>query len=657
MPGDTDPVGDLDTLELELVLADLASVEGRLDRQQRARQGRQVARGRDRRARAGGGACSATASRSTGPTSPTTSASCSRPRSCSPTSRCSSSSTSARTSSTRPTTLVAPMSTAERPTTCSRCACSSRPRPPQLDPEARRELLDGLGLGEGVVPRVARAALPPARPAHVPHDRRHRVACVDVPRRRQGARVRRRDPLRPAARLHPRRGDRLAGAARRSARGRRPRNRASCGSRGRTTRSSTATCSRSASTCDGVVMVWLVRDGDVLAPRRDRRTAARPRRKGLLGRDAVDGALVLRPVPPRPHRRDAVPDRRRVLRRRAASCCARATLAPWRLSPVVRRAAFVVEAEAGAFERWRLARGRPDRAARMIDASGPAERPAGALVLVATPIGNLGDLSPRAVEALRDADVIAAEDTRRTRALLTHAEIPAAGRLRAVHAHNEQERAASVVDAVRAGKRVAYVTDAGMPGISDPGRAARARLPRRRARGGGGARARARCSPRWCSRASRPSGSCSRASCRDVVATHASGIGVARHRRPHDGAVRVAPAGARDARRAAATVCGPLREVAVARELTKLLRGGVARHARRRRRPRRRSRDAAGRARDRRSGPRPRRRRRATTRSTRTCAPRSPRGCRHATPPRGSPRDLGVPRRRAYDAAIRLRKR
>jgi 16S rRNA (cytidine1402-2'-O)-methyltransferase len=96
---------------------------------------------------------------------------------------------------------------------------------------------------------------------------------------------------------------------------------------------------------------------------------------------------------------------------------------------------------------------------------------AGAIVLVGTPIGNLGDLSPRAVEVLRDADVIAAEDTRRTRALLTHAGIPAAGRLRALHAHNERSGAAALVEAAAGGARVALVTDAGMPGVSDPGAA------------------------------------------------------------------------------------------------------------------------------------------------------------------------------------------
>jgi 16S rRNA (cytidine1402-2'-O)-methyltransferase len=90
-------------------------------------------------------------------------------------------------------------------------------------------------------------------------------------------------------------------------------------------------------------------------------------------------------------------------------------------------------------------------------------------VLVATPIGNLGDLAPRAVEVLRDADVIAAEDTRRTRALLTHAGLSASGRLVAVHEHNERGRAAELVDEIRRGGTVALVTDAGMPSVSDPG--------------------------------------------------------------------------------------------------------------------------------------------------------------------------------------------
>ena len=93
----------------------------------------------------------------------------------------------------------------------------------------------------------------------------------------------------------------------------------------------------------------------------------------------------------------------------------------------------------------------------------------GRLVLVGTPIGNLADLTPRAVDALRDADLIAAEDTRRTRALLTHAGLPAGRRLLAVHEHNERTRAAELVDEIRRGRTVALVTDAGMPGVADPG--------------------------------------------------------------------------------------------------------------------------------------------------------------------------------------------
>jgi 16S rRNA (cytidine1402-2'-O)-methyltransferase len=91
------------------------------------------------------------------------------------------------------------------------------------------------------------------------------------------------------------------------------------------------------------------------------------------------------------------------------------------------------------------------------------------LVLVGTPIGNLGDLSSRTLDVLTRADVIACEDTRRTRQLLSHAGIGAAGRLRAVHDHNEAHEAGRIVDEVRAGKLVAYASDAGMPGISDPG--------------------------------------------------------------------------------------------------------------------------------------------------------------------------------------------
>lgn len=94
---------------------------------------------------------------------------------------------------------------------------------------------------------------------------------------------------------------------------------------------------------------------------------------------------------------------------------------------------------------------------------------AGRLVLVGTPIGNLADLSPRVVEALSRADVIAAEDTRRARTLLSAAGVPAGSRLVAVHAHNEAGGAARLVARMRDGAEVAYVTDAGMPGISDPG--------------------------------------------------------------------------------------------------------------------------------------------------------------------------------------------
>jgi 16S rRNA (cytidine1402-2'-O)-methyltransferase len=101
----------------------------------------------------------------------------------------------------------------------------------------------------------------------------------------------------------------------------------------------------------------------------------------------------------------------------------------------------------------------------------PRDVATGSLILVATPIGNLGDLSTRAIDVLTTADVIACEDTRRTRALLTHVGIAAGGRLRAVPAHDEAARVDGVVALVAGGARVAFVTDAGMPAISDPGAA------------------------------------------------------------------------------------------------------------------------------------------------------------------------------------------
>ena len=93
----------------------------------------------------------------------------------------------------------------------------------------------------------------------------------------------------------------------------------------------------------------------------------------------------------------------------------------------------------------------------------------GRLVLVATPIGNLADLSPRARGVLETADLICCEDTRRTRALLSAAGVPAGRRLLSLHGHNEKERLEQVAAAVAGGATVAVVSDAGTPGIADPG--------------------------------------------------------------------------------------------------------------------------------------------------------------------------------------------
>src|SRR4051794_36906888 len=108
------------------------------------------------------------------------------------------------------------------------------------------------------------------------------------------------------------------------------------------------------------------------------------------------------------------------------------------------------------------------------------------LAVCATPIGNLDDVTLRLLDELRAADVVLCEDTRHTRVLLNRHGISA--RLLSYHEHNEAKRTAEVLVRLQAGERVALVSDAGLPGISDPGArlvgaalgagGSRARLPR-----------------------------------------------------------------------------------------------------------------------------------------------------------------------------------
>ena len=181
----------------------------------------------------------------------------------------------------------------------------------------------------------------------------------------------------------------------------------------------------------------------------------------------------------------------------------------------------------------------------------------GALVLVATPIGNLGDLSPRAVEALRGADLICCEDTRRTGRLLQHA-----GVVGADAAHGERPHRGGAIGDVLArlarGERVAVVSDAGMPGSPTP---ASGWCPRSSTRArvevvpGPAAR-----SPRWWSAGCRRA-SCSRGSCPGRGARRRA-AGRGGRRDPHRRAVRGAPpAGAH--RRRPGTACGDGRHVAM----------------------------------------------------------------------------------------------
>ena len=107
----------------------------------------------------------------------------------------------------------------------------------------------------------------------------------------------------------------------------------------------------------------------------------------------------------------------------------------------------------------------------------PYRQDPGSILLAATPIGDVRDASPRVVEALQGADIVAAEDTRRALALASRLGIKLGGRLVALHDHNEAEKAAGIVEAAQGGARVVFVSDAGMPTVSDPGfRLARAAI-------------------------------------------------------------------------------------------------------------------------------------------------------------------------------------
>ena len=104
------------------------------------------------------------------------------------------------------------------------------------------------------------------------------------------------------------------------------------------------------------------------------------------------------------------------------------------------------------------------------DAAGGQNYPLGALYVVATPIGNLADITLRSLHVLKLADVVACEDTRHTQAMLRAYGIDkSASQLLAVHQHNESEAAQTVIERLNQGQRVAYVSDAGTPAISDPG--------------------------------------------------------------------------------------------------------------------------------------------------------------------------------------------
>ncbi|MBI1357170.1 MAG: 16S rRNA (cytidine(1402)-2'-O)-methyltransferase [Acidobacteria bacterium] len=125
-------------------------------------------------------------------------------------------------------------------------------------------------------------------------------------------------------------------------------------------------------------------------------------------------------------------------------------------------------ADVAAFEVGRDGEGEQQQRQHAATIARVSSSAAGALYLVATPIGNLEDITLRALRVLRECDLIACEDTRRTRQLLTHFEIHGKP-LVSYHEHNEAERAAELVERVRGGAKVALASDAGTPAVSDPG--------------------------------------------------------------------------------------------------------------------------------------------------------------------------------------------
>lgn len=111
----------------------------------------------------------------------------------------------------------------------------------------------------------------------------------------------------------------------------------------------------------------------------------------------------------------------------------------------------------------------PAETSEPLVAAGPAAMRPGVILLAATPIGDAADAPPRLLRALEEADVVAAEDTRRLRALAGRLGVLVTGRVLSFHEHNEDDRAPELVRAAQDGARVLVVSDAGMPSVSDPG--------------------------------------------------------------------------------------------------------------------------------------------------------------------------------------------